>query len=179
MILFAVGAWTVVSRFTSPSACAAPLSNDPRLGYPSGLTQIGALAAAAGRVFAAAPVFLDKQFAFDQLTGVLDAWNPRAAGINQMLVHSNLVYLCGFRYIGEPPETRTALASVDMMNGNLTDWNPVIEGIQIEGFYPSVTTFAIQGDVVFAGGEFNKVSGSGRTNLAAINRKTGLATSWA
>jgi hypothetical protein len=178
-LLFAVGGCVLLCNPISPGASGAPMSNFPRLSYPSALSRIGELCAGDGRVFAAAPAFLAKQFAFHELTGAVDTWNPRAAGgVNQMLVYSNLVYICGFRYIEQQPEVRTALASVDMANGNLTDWNPVIEGFQIEGFYPSVTAFAIQGDVVFAGGEFNKVSGSGRTNLAAIDRKTGLATPW-
>jgi trimeric autotransporter adhesin len=95
-----------------------------------------------------------------------------------------LVYLAGtFTGFRQGPEntliSRRFLAAVDTKNGKLTEWNPTIEGFQIEGFRPAVLAIADQSDVIFVGGEFNKVSGSNRTNLAAVDRKTGLATSWA
>src|SRR5689334_12572493 len=91
------------------------------------------------------------------------------------------VYVCGSLLYVEAykPETRrTLVASVDLKNGKLTDWNPVISVWAIEGWYSSVLAIAIYGDVVFVGGEFFTVSGSNRVNVAAIDRTTGLATPW-
>src|SRR3954462_12773467 len=94
-----IAAWIFGFTFVVKTTPAS-LSSLPRVGYPSGITEIGALAAGGDRVYAAAGGSPPKQFAFSQLTGAIDGWNPQAVGgIKQILVCSNLVYVCGlFRY---------------------------------------------------------------------------------
>jgi len=71
--------------------------------------------------------------------------------------------------IGASPATRPEVASITP-DGRLRSWTLATNG--------KVHSLAIVDSTVYVAGEFTAVNGFFRSNLAAVNRITGMATSW-
>jgi trimeric autotransporter adhesin len=111
-------------------------------------------------------------------TGKVTDWAPTVGGIGVscLLAHRGTIYLGGdFSEVNG--EARMSLAAVDT-SGALTVWNP---GASSPYNYMDamVSSLAIDGDTVLVGGWFSVVGGQPRTALAALDRRTGVPTSWA
>lgn len=72
---------------------------------------------------------------------------------------------------------RKALAAFDLQTGQVTDWNPRIEGADGTGG-ATVYTLAYDENVLFAGGIFTAAAGAAHTNIVALDPATGDAASW-
>jgi hypothetical protein len=109
--------------------------------------------------------------------GVLADWSPVANGeITALAVEGSTAYIGGnFTEVGGQP--RNYLAAVDTTTGNVTDWNPNVTISAYAGIGP-VTALAISGSTVYVGGMFSEVSAQPRNNLAAVDKTTGVPSSW-
>jgi len=111
----------------------------------------------------------------DFATGVATAWNPDGDGaVDALALSGSTVYVGGaFWNMGGRP--RRSLAALDAVTGAATAWNP-----EPDGGYPFtlVQALAISGSSVYVGGSFSSIGGQTRSNLAAVERSTGTATSW-
>ncbi|MDH5642094.1 MAG: hypothetical protein OEY28_12455, partial [Nitrospira sp.] len=100
-------------------------------------------------------------------------WNPGivSQGIAAVLAGSGgTIYVGGeITSIGASPATRPEVASITP-DGRLRSWTLATNG--------KVHSLAIVDSTVYVAGEFTAVNGFFRSNLAAVNRITGMATSW-
>ncbi len=106
--------------------------------------------------------------------GTVESWSPNPNNIvYAVAVSSNTVYAGGtFTTIGTV--LRNRIAAVDRTTGlGILTWNP-----DASGTTPRVNTLAIEGPVVYVGGQFNIIGGTFRTNGAAILLSNGQAAAW-
>jgi hypothetical protein len=118
--------------------------------------------------------------AFDAATGVATDWNPDADGeIKTLVVQGNTVYAGGqFTSIGG--QARNSIAALDAKTGIATAWNPDANG-NIDNDYrlaSIVSTLAVSGNTVYAGGNFTSIGGQKRNYIAALDAAKGTATAW-
>lgn len=106
---------------------------------------------------------------------VLD-WNPAPNGqVLTLAAADATVYVGGtFRTIGGA--NRPNIAAVDATTGLATAWNP--QATALPSLTTQVTSLAVDGSTVYAAGYFLQIGGQTRHRLAALDRETGLATSW-
>ncbi len=107
---------------------------------------------------------------------LIPGWDPNANNtqIHALAVNGPTIY-AGGNFSTLKGEPRSLLAAIDSANGMPTDWNPDVTG----GTNPVVRTILLSGSTVYFGGEFAKVKGEPRPNLAAIGAAgTGVLTSW-
>ena len=96
----------------------------------------------------------------------------------------SLLYIGGsFDSVGG--EVRHHLAAFNSLTGQLTSWNPDAHGDLISLSLGAKVDYVIlslalspDGSILYVGGNFDRVGGQERHNLAAIDTKTGLATNW-
>jgi hypothetical protein len=124
--------------------------------------------------------------AVDVTTGVVLPWNPNVTGPDDAFGYAprvmgigtkdSTVFLGGvFSSVGGQP--RAALVAVDADSGGLRQWNPA-PAHTYSYPPPYIRSLAVQGDTLYAGGNFEIIGGADRFNLAAIDVNTGTATSW-
>ncbi|HEU5065357.1 MAG TPA: hypothetical protein VFT86_05650, partial [Gaiellaceae bacterium] len=86
----------------------------------------------------------------------------------------------GFTRIGS--RRRARLAAVDVLTGKLRSWNPRVTGIPVPDtmvpVFPSVQALVASSSAVYVGGEFQRVGGAARKNIAALDPRTGRALRW-
>jgi beta-lactam-binding protein with PASTA domain len=113
--------------------------------------------------------------AVDGVTGVATPWNPSPNNlpVTALATDGKTVYAGGY-FWGIGGEYRNYLAALDAATGQATPWDPNPDGNG--GGY--VTTLAVSGDTVYAGGWFTRIGGELRTYVAALDASTGKATSW-
>ena len=104
--------------------------------------------------------------AIDLNTFTVTSWDPRVNfRPRSLVVHNNQVYAGGeFSIVneGQPTQaTRNRLASFDKVSGQVTSWNPNMDG--------HVFALALDGDTLYAGGQFSTVTGGARNRLAAYD----------
>ena len=119
--------------------------------------------------------FRNYMAALDARTGGATAWNPNPdLWVNTLLLDDATLYVGGaFDLIaGEP---RVALAALDVTSGQLSDWRPDPVGAAP---YPEVDGVAMSGETVYATGNFMTVGGAERDFVAALDPRSGTATSW-
>lgn len=111
--------------------------------------------------------------ALDAVTGSATAWNPTAnANVYAIAASGARVFAGGaFQMAGGVPRNRAA--ALDLTTGMATDWNPNIEGTS-----PYVHALAVSGSTVYLGGSFTFVGGQIRNYIAAVDKTTGVPTSW-
>ncbi len=111
--------------------------------------------------------------AVDATTGQVKGWNPGYDGgifaIHALAVSGPIVYAGGF-FDSIGGATRHNIAALHASTGNVTAWNPNVNG--------GVNTLAVAGQRVYAGGYFYEVGGQQRDGLAGIETTTGHVTSW-
>lgn len=117
--------------------------------------------------------------AIDRTTGLADASFPnyRPTGtIHDIEIANGILYMGGsftaFWPLGDPASTpRNRLAAIDLGTGALTSWDPDVSS--------QVNAIAVEGNAVYASGNFSTIGGTSRSRLAAIDATTGLVTPWA
>lgn len=120
--------------------------------------------------------------ALDAATGLATAWNPSPSGISvpcgdvSAIAPAGGVVYVGGAYQNIGGQARFNLAAVDATTGNATAWNPNPSGAPPAA--PNVTSLAVSGGVVYAGGQFTTIGGQPRARLAALDAATGNATAW-
>jgi hypothetical protein len=112
--------------------------------------------------------------AVDLRTGRATAWDPNPnAAIAALAAAHGVIYAAGnFTEIGG--QSRTAIAALNPRSGLASSWNPNPSGVD----FPVVRTVAVVGADVFVAGYFAAIGGRSRTNLAALDHRTGHATAW-
>jgi len=115
--------------------------------------------------------------ALDAATGTATDWAPETdtgsySDVNALALSGSLVY-AGGDFSGIGGKARNGLAAIDAATGAATDWNP--DADNGEGL---VTTLAVLGTTVFAGGGFTTMGVETRNFLAAVDTVTGLPTAW-
>ena len=114
--------------------------------------------------------------AIDTDTGITTSWDPYPNNaVSAIAVNGNTVYVGGlFTALGSSPATtRNYLAAIDATTGAVISWDPQPNNV--------VTTLAVDGGTVYAGGFFTTLGSSPATTrnyLAAIDATTGTVTSW-
>ncbi|MCS7201087.1 MAG: peptidoglycan-binding protein, partial [Patescibacteria group bacterium] len=111
--------------------------------------------------------------AFNLSDMTLLPWAPRLEGgwgiINSLLVSSSTLYVGGsFEEING--QSRKNLASFDINTGELTAWNPEVEG--------EIISMDIDGDKIYVYGNFWEINGEPRKNLAVLDLLQGELLSW-
>jgi hypothetical protein len=113
-------------------------------------------------------------------TGLATAWNPDAndgygnyACVYALVVSGSTVYVGGqFTSIGGVD--RNGIAALDA-TGAAMPWNPdAIWG----DWHGSINALALSGSTLYVGGDFDHIGGQPRSNIAALDVGTGLATAW-
>ncbi|HEX5218698.1 MAG TPA: hypothetical protein VFZ59_03960 [Verrucomicrobiae bacterium] len=93
--------------------------------------------------------------------------------VTGLVLVGHTLYVSGnFPIIGG--QFRTCLAAIDVTTGLVQAWDPALNGPPAR----SVNAIAVSGNTLYIGGLFNSVGGQSRTNIAALDLTTGLATSW-
>jgi len=110
-------------------------------------------------------------------TGCVDtAWNPNVSGtspIVQTIAVSGTTVYVGGTFATVSGQARTNIAAIDS-GGNLLPWNPAPSGRD----YPAVLTIVPYNNLIYVGGTFLNIGGQARSNIAALDPTTALATSW-
>jgi hypothetical protein len=111
--------------------------------------------------------------AIDAVSGVATGWDPGADGeVKCLAVSGSTIYAGGtFTHIGG--QARNRIAALDASSGQATAWDPNASGGNQE-----VHALAVDGAIVYAGGNFTSIGGAARVMVAALEATTGLATSW-
>jgi hypothetical protein len=113
--------------------------------------------------------------ALDATNGLATAWNPDANSyVVALMVSGSTIYAGGgFTNIGGQP--RSGIAALDATSGLATAWNP---GATRQGGYAYVAAVVASGGTVYAGGDFTSIGGKTRSDIAAVDATSGLATAW-
>jgi nitrite reductase/ring-hydroxylating ferredoxin subunit len=114
--------------------------------------------------------------AFDATTGHALAWNPNAnQRIVALAVSGTTVYAGGyFDTIGG--QSRHYIAALDMTTGNVLPCDPNVSNMPYTTSY--VSSIAVSGTTVYAGGAFDSIGGQSRFNVSALDATTGNALAW-
>ncbi len=107
----------------------------------------------------------------------LDAsWNPDADGfVYAIAVSGSTVYVGGnFTNIGG--HTRYSIAALDASTGLLTAWDPNGNGGIVNAGV--VNALSVSDSTVYVGGNFTRIGGQPRNNIAALDASTGNPKPW-
>jgi beta-propeller uncharacterized protein DUF5122 len=115
--------------------------------------------------------------ALDATTGLATAWNPGADDIVWTVSPSGSTVCAGGEFKSIGAQARNRIAALDITTGLATEWNPAAVG-PVAGPLAFVGALAVSGSTVYVGGSFTSVGGQGRSNIAALDVTTGLATAW-
>ncbi|MBD0254517.1 MAG: hypothetical protein ICV83_02260, partial [Cytophagales bacterium] len=109
--------------------------------------------------------------------GTLDRnWNPNPdSWVDALAVVGNVVYVGG-NFSTISGQSRPRLAALDATTGEATAWNPFADGAVDEK--TRISVLAASGNVVYVGGNFTRIGGATRPDLAALDAVTGQATAW-
>ncbi len=112
--------------------------------------------------------------AFDPRTGGLLPWNPDpgASALRDIEATADRVLLAG-SFVTVGGEERRALAAVDRASGAALPW---IAGVSGAG--ATVNALVVDGQTVYAAGDFANAGGRVRANLAALDLTTGALRDW-
>jgi hypothetical protein len=118
--------------------------------------------------------------ALNASSGAATTWDPNANGgygnnasVNAVVVSGSTVYVGGaFTSIGGVD--RNGIAALDA-TGAAMAWNPDAIWGDWQG---SINALALSGSTLYVGGDFDHIGGQPRSNIAALDVGTGLATAW-
>jgi hypothetical protein len=112
--------------------------------------------------------------AFDASTGALDpTFDPNLSDqVDAMSLNAGILYVLGY-FSSASGTARDKLAAFDTSSGSLTSWNPGLPG-------GSPADILAADNAIYVAGSFSTigVGGAARTNLAALDHTTGVATAW-
>ncbi|MEO9806200.1 MAG: T9SS type A sorting domain-containing protein [Reichenbachiella sp.] len=114
----------------------------------------------------------------DASTGLATTWNPSPnTSVYTIAIDNGIVYIGGdFTSIGS--DNRQYLGAIDATTGNTTSWDPVVaHGSFISGTI-RIKDIKISNDIVYVAGLFSKIGSIERVGVAAINKTSGIATSF-
>lgn len=144
-------------------------------GSVAAIAEYGSSILAAGGLTSIAGVTTSGIAAVDKVTGATTVFARSSGGVtvSTLAISGSEIYAGGF-FTSMGGQPRTNLAALDITTGRLTDWSP------LTGTYNGigVLALAVQGSLVYAGGNFLLAGGQPRNYLAAIDAVTGLATGW-
>ncbi len=112
-------------------------------------------------------------------TGAVTSFDPNVTGgffayVYDLVLDGTTLYVGGnFTAIGS--SSRSHLAAVDTSTGLATSWDPNVTGMAYSTY---INAIALSGSNIVIGGRFTGAGGESRSNVAAIDTSTGLATSW-
>src|SRR5262245_21027827 len=114
--------------------------------------------------------------------GNVASWGPSVStyGTVHALAASGNTIFVGGDFEGIGLQTRHSLAAVDASTDAVLPWNPDVFSCGIFGGCSrgAVYSLTVSGNLVYAGGNFPRVGGGDRGNVAAIDVSTGAATGW-
>jgi len=117
--------------------------------------------------------------AIDVVTGRVTDWNPSPNDwVLALAASGESLFVSGFfDSIGGAP--RQGIAALGLATGQVkTNWIPEFSH-QPMGYRGTIYTLAVSSNTVFAGGFFNNVNGTARTNLVALDATNGQVMPWA
>ena len=170
-------------------AAVDAVNGDVRPWNPRANDLVRTLAAVAGNIYAGGnftQIGAERRqhlAAFDAATGALTAWNPgvirRApsdpVSVGALTVDRGTLYVGGlFNQVAG--RRREGIAAFDLAGGALTAWNPGTRGEF--GDDAEVDSIVVAGDTVYVGGFFDRMGGTARASLAAVDAHTGRALPW-
>ncbi|NVO02900.1 MAG: T9SS type A sorting domain-containing protein [Bacteroidetes bacterium] len=118
----------------------------------------------------------------NNITGAADPiWNPNAYNLcgnpyyRSIVISGNDIYAGGnFYYIGG--QLRNGIAKLNKFNGLAdTIWNPNPSDSVFGGSSLEINSIAIKGSDIYVGGDFTKIGGQLRNNIAKLNNTNGEA----
>jgi hypothetical protein len=111
--------------------------------------------------------------AIDAGTGETRNWDAFGSGtaVDAIAVKGDTLYVGGL-FFSMGGQTRRDLAALDARTGLATDWHPVL-GPGVGGNYSDVRALQMQGNTLYAGGDFGSVNGVTQNYLAALDATTG------
>lgn len=117
--------------------------------------------------------------ALDAASGAVLPWNPGADGEVRCLGQREEVLYAGGDFAHVAGEVRNGLAALGTRTGRLRSWNP--NAVIISPALPApsrVRSLAISDRLIYVGGDFDAIGGQPRNSVAALDARTGRATSW-
>jgi hypothetical protein len=105
-------------------------------------------------------------------------WCPNPnADVRSLALDGRTLYIGGF-FDNIRGETRHLVAALDATTGAVLPWNPDASGTGSREGSPRVAAVAVSGATIYVGGVFDRVGGEPRRLLAALDARSGRATSW-
>jgi hypothetical protein len=114
--------------------------------------------------------------ALDPSAGTNTAWNPNAANgaVMALALDGDTIYVGGtFTTISSQPRNR--IAAVSAATGEASTWDPLLQPASTAA---GVSNIIVTADAVYFAGNFADAGGVPRSNLAAVDKVTAVATSW-
>lgn len=106
--------------------------------------------------------------------GAVSDWTADSDGrVNTLAVQAGILYVGG-RFEHLRGMARSCLASVDASSGEILPWNPTVSGVSHD--FTTVLALAVRESVLYVGGDFTRIAGADRLNLAAVSLRSGAAT---
>jgi trimeric autotransporter adhesin len=108
-------------------------------------------------------------------SGEATTWAPQVNGtVNALVVAGNLLYVGG-QFTSVNKTSRPAIAAMDLTlsTNYVTSWNP-----SASGGSRIVYAMAVDGNTVYAGGDFTTIGGKPRNRLAALDASSGQSATW-
>jgi trimeric autotransporter adhesin len=176
--LYFGGAFGQVGVRTGGGVPVSAATGEPESSYPmvngtvSAVISDGAGGWYIGGSFSEVGGFVRSNLVHIKFDRTVDAnWNPSAIGgtVSTLVLTNGILYFGG-GFTNVNGQIRNRAAAVDIASGNLTGWDPNVNGL--------VRRLAISGTNVYIGGEYTTVGGQTRNHLAAVDPATGALNSW-
>jgi hypothetical protein len=162
-------------------------TGEPTAWKPDANNTVLALAVTQDRVYAGgiftaiSGVPRNRLAALSPVNGAAFPWNPGVSGranssVNAILPSLSRVYIGG-AFTNVAGTFRNSLAAVDAVTGQTVPWDPNAQALQTT-VSASVLALLIDGDLLYAGGDFLRIGGQVRTRVAAISQITGQPTAF-
>lgn len=95
----------------------------------------------------------------DSSTGSVIDMYPLEGRITNSLLDDNILYVSGYFYKNQSNES-LGIVAIDLNTGELVDWNPEVA--------PFSLSMAVNENMLYLGGNFRKIGGTGHTYFAAL-----------
>lgn len=117
--------------------------------------------------------------ALDLNSGHATEWNPDPQGgkVTSLGALCNQVYVGGY-FTNLGGASRLRLGAVDGNSGLATSWNPAVDRYYSGNIESYVTSLAIFGEKLFVGGQFSRIGGQARRDLAVVDAGSGAVLNW-